>query len=380
MIGRTEYRNEELIIGGSGITATIPGVIGIAFLAAGIMALESMVYLGHSLIGLGMMVMSLGIYFFLRSRNYHIRINTGKKSITIVETGYRYRNCITISSDKYSGILVQPRMDDGKARGTALRYDVMLVSDQGSTLLFSEHKNEEDAMALAKGLHLEYGFSLHVDEEISQLFKMKHRGSKEKTRIDPGMSSAVSVSRRGETISLTWKVMNDPFMIFCLLMGIYGVIHLVVFTVIPLMKDSSFVYLFYAGMAIAALMALIFITVMLLGTFTLEFDLDRVNYHVRIPGARLGERSLKVNSIVLVKNCIGRGNGTIQVVSERGLIAIMRMIELAKKGGIDIADLSILGEVAVFNNESIHIPVASLPLSDRLYIEDMLLGRMAESD
>lgn len=380
MTGRTKSVDDEFLIGGNGITAAIPGLIGIAFLGAGIMIIETVVHLGHALIGLGMTVLSLGMYFFLRSRNYRIRIDTGKKSITIVETGFRKRNRIEISTDKYSGILVQPRMDDGKAAGTAIRYDVMLMSDQGSTLLFSEHKNEEEAMALARGLHFEYGFSLHVDDELSRLFKVKRQGGKVKTGIEPGVSGAVSITRRGNTVSLTWKAMRDPFIFFSLLVGIYGVIHMVVFTAIPLMTESSLVYLFYAGIALAALIAILFIIVTLFGTYILEFIHDRVNYHVRMLGVRLGERSMKVNSIVLVKNCIGRGNGTIQVVSERGLIAIMRMIELVKKKGIQIADLSILGEVAVFNNESIQISVASLPLSDRLYIEDMLLGRMAESD
>lgn len=152
------------------------------------------------------------------------------------------------------------------------------------------------------------------------------------------------------------------------------------FTAVPIMKDSAFIFLLYVGIVFVVLIILIFFGVTIFGTAILNFDHNRIYYHVQVLGAKIGERSLDVESVILVKHSIGRGNETIQVVSERGLIAINRMIELVKSKGINIADLSILGEVANLNNESINIPVASLTLADRFYIEDMILRSMAESD
>ncbi len=379
MTGRTGLSDDVFFIGGCEISAVIPGLAGIAFLGAGMALINMERHIAHALLGLGITIMSLGIYLYFHSRDYRIRIDGEKKLITIVEKGFRKSNNIEISCNKFFGILVQPRLGDGRKSGRASRYEVLLIGSKGSTLLFAEYKREEDALAFAKDLQLKYGFVLYNDDEISRLLKAKRRSLKTKPAVvEPKKSSGISVLRQGEKVSLKWKTVRDPATMCAVVLGMYGVMHLIVFTAVPLAKDNSLIYLIYSGTILAGLIAIIIIGVTILGTFTLNLENNRINYHVKIFGAKLGERSMDVGSIILVKNSIGRRNATIQVVSERGLIAIMRMIELVKKEGIQITDLSILGEVGIFNNENINIPVGSLTLSDRFFIEDMILSRMSE--
>lgn len=376
---KNESNNDEILIGTYRVTVVIPGMLGIASLVAGIMLVDVASPAANALIGAGLIALSAGIYLFLHSKYYRVHIDDGKKIITIIENGFRRTNRVEIPSSSYTGIFVQPRMSDNPGNRTASRYEVLLTSDLGSTLLISEHKNEEEALAYAKELESKFGFNLLYEDELSRMFKGKRQHHEGTARMTLPERSGISVSRRGDMVSLKWKTWRDPFTYGCIMMGIYGVIHMILFAAVPLLKENLLIYLLYAGILLAALIFFVIFGIAVLGTFTLECTPNRLIYYVRIIGRKLGERSIASASIALVKNSIGKGNETITIITERGCVAIRRMLDQVKKGGLNIADLSIFGEVIILKNECIEIPATSLSLQEKFFIEDVILRRMAGS-
>lgn len=376
---KNESNNDEILIGTHRVTVVIPGMLGIASLVAGIMLVDVASPAANALIGVGLIALSAGIYLFLHSKHYRVHIDDGKKFITIIENGFRRTNRVEIPSSSYTGILVQPRISDNPGNRTASRYEVFLTSDLGSTLLISEYKNEEEALAYAKELESKFGFTLHYEDELSRMFKGKrqHLGGTSKMVLPE--RSGISVSRRGDVVSLKWKTRRDVITYSCMVMGIYGVIHIILFAAVPMLKENSLIYLLYAGILLAAFIVFAIFGIAVLGTFTLECAPNQLIYYVKVLGGKIGERSIARASIALVKNSIGKGNETITIMTERGCVAIRRMVDQVKKGGLNIADLSIFGEVTILKNECIEIPATSLSLQEKFFIEDVILRSMPES-
>ena len=160
---------------------------------------------------------------------------------------------------------------------------------------------------------------------------------------------------------------------------LYGLIHAVVFAALPFLEGSAFLYVFYALLAIGVMLLVTIGGMTVLGTFILSCTPDRITYGVKVFGKTTHEQSMEGASIAVVKNSVGMGDESIQVLSEGGLVRIRRLVEMMRRGGPKITDISIVGEVAMFKSEYINIPAASLTLAERFFIEDMITRSMPVS-
>ncbi|TFH38821.1 MAG: hypothetical protein E4G96_09935 [Chrysiogenales bacterium] len=117
----------------------------------------------------------------------------------------------------------------------------------------------------------------------------------------------------------------------------------------------------------------------LVGTHHLDITSERLSYYIRIFGKKIVNRVMDSASIGLIKNSIGGPEDRIQVMSSRGLVAVRKISEKIKGDTSKSPDMSIVGELLSLKDDYIDIPVKSLSLAEKLFIENMILRRIPVS-
>ena len=122
---------------------------GIVLFITGLYNPGSTSFLDHLLIGAGIILISLGLFYISNSRYYKMVVNEGTGELSIFESNSWDISPFKIPSDYFSGILIQLIVN----KKNKIEYDVLLKNRPGSFIMLARFPDRKRAILFGEKLN-----------------------------------------------------------------------------------------------------------------------------------------------------------------------------------------------------------------------------------
>ena len=363
MKSRLSFSNNSLSIKTPIKSFLFSELSGIVLFTTGLYFLGSIPFLDHFLIGAGIILISLGLFYIVNSRYYKIVTNdTG--DLSIFESNSWDISPFKIPADYFSGILIQ-KIVNKKSR---IEYDVLLKNRPGSFLMLARFPDRERAVLFGEKLQKMLNLELKInDTDIPPLFPKEREFSPIDLSLSPG--SSVQITERPNSIGISWKTTHHPLQFFFMLAIYYGFLHIINFFVIGFFNPPlPVIIILYTSMGAILSLFLAWIISSLTAKHFFIIYRDRIRAYKKSFGKKKNEVFIMKKDIVITRNSMDLSNESFAV------------------GGCQWAQISnkIISDQNNLNKKNIHIPSGSilradtsrLRLKEKLFIEQHILRHL----
>jgi hypothetical protein len=319
--------------------------------------------LDHLLIGTGIVLISLGLFYIVNSRYYKIVVNdTG--DLNIFESNSWDISPFKIPADYFSGILIQKIVN----KNSRIEYDVLLKNRPGSFLMLARFPDRNRAVLfgekLEKLLNLEFKIN---DNDIPPLFPKEREFTPIDLKLSPG--SSVQITERPNSIGISWKTTHHPLQFFFMLAIYYGFLHIINFFVIGFFNPPlSVIIIIFTSMGAILSLFLAWIISSLTARHFFIIYRDRIRAYKKSFGKKKNEVFISKKDIVITRNSMDLSNESFAVGSCQWALVSNRIISEGNSR----------------NKKNIHIPAGSilradtsrLRLIEKLFIEQHILRHL----
>jgi len=337
----------------------------------GIYYLRKIYPFDHFLIGLGIILLSTGLFFILNSKYYKILINEQPGFLSLVESTGWDISPLKIPFRYFTEILVQHIIN----RDTP-EYGVMLKNRMGALLLLAKFHDEKKALNFAKTLEKTVGLQIKVNNEISlDLIDGKHPF--EPYNVILPNESNITTKERRDSMELSWKVTYHPLQVVFLFGIYYGFFHIINFAIVPFKGINIFV-----AIVIYILLGLI-LSFLITGIISRWFsshnviiNKDSIIFFNKIFGRKYAQRTLKKTDISLIRSSIEFSNEEMVIVTRLGIGFLNNLIKKYTYGKKEFKKLMDMQDLVVFKEEIIRLNVSNMKLAEKLFIEQFILKNL----
>lgn len=334
---------------------------GIILFSAGLYNIGSLSIFDHLLIGTGIVLISLGLFYIINSRYYKIVVNNETGELSIFESNSWGISPFKIPADYFSGILIQLIVN----KKNKIEYDVLLKNRPGSFIMLARFPDRRRAVLFGEKLEKLLKVELKVnDTEIPPAFPK----DKEFTPFDLALSGATSIqmTERPNSIGISWKTTHHPLQFFFSLAAYYGLFHIINFSAIELLNPSlPWIIVIYSSMGVILSFFLVWIISSITSRHFFIIYRDRIRAYKKSFGRKKKEVFIFKKDIVMTRNSMDLSNESFAVGSSKWAEASNQIV----------------ADVAQGNKTRIQIPSGSilradtsrLRLIEKLFIEQHIL-------
>lgn len=334
---------------------------GIILFTTGLYNIGSLSFFDHLLIGSGIILVSLGLFYIINSCFYKIVVNNETGELSIFESNSWGISPFKIPADYFSGILIQLIVN----KKNKIEYDVLLKNRPGSFLMLARFPDRKRAVLFGEKLEKLLKVELKVnDTEIPPAFPKE----KEFTPIDLSLSgtTSIEVTERPNSIGISWKTTHHPLQFFFILAVYYGLFHIINFSAIELLNPSlPWIIVIYTSMGVILSFFLVWIISSITSRHFFIIYRDRIRAYKKSFGRKKKEVFIFKKDIVMTRNSMDLSNESFAVGSSKWAEVSNRIVADKNKGDktrIQIPSGSIL-----------KADTSRLRLIEKLFIEQHIL-------
>lgn len=363
MKSRLSFSNNSLSIKTPIKSFLLSELSGIILFTTGLYHLGSISFFDHLLIGSGIVLISLGLFYIVNSRYYKIVVNnTG--DLSIFESNSWEISPFKIPADYFSGILIQ-KIVNKKSR---IEYDVLLKNRPGSFLMLARFPDRDRAVLFGKKLEELLKIELAVnDNDIPPVFPKVKEFTPIELKLSPG--SSVEITDRPDSTGISWKTTHHPLQFLFILAVYYGFLHIIHFSVISHLHPPVLVIItIYTSMGVILSLFLVWIISSLTTRHFFIIYRDRIRAYKKSFGKKKNEVFISKKDIVITRNSMDLSNESFAVGSCQWAKISNRIIAEDNSG----------------SKKRSHIPAGSILRSDtsrlrlieKLFIEQHILRHL----
>ncbi len=336
-------------------------LFGIVLFITGLYNPGSISYIDHLLIGLGIIFISLGLFYISNSRYYKMVVNNETGELSIFESNSWDISPFKIPADYFSGILVQLIVN----KKNKIEYDVLLKNRPGSFIMLARFPDRKRAVLFGEKLQKMLKIELKInDTEIPPVFPKV----KEFVPIELSLSGNTSIllTDRPHSIGISWKTTHHPFQFFFILAIYYGLFHIIHFSAVGLLNPSlPFIIIIYTSMGLVFPLFVVWIIDSLIARNFFIIYRDGVRAYRKSFGRKKKEVFIYKKDIVMTRNSMDLGNELFAVGSSKWAEASNRMVADKERG--------IEGRVHIPPGSILRVDTSRLRLIEKLFIEQYIL-------
>ena len=347
-------------------------VFSLLLLAAGIYFFNRIYPFDHLFIGLGILLVSGGLFFMLNTKYYKIHFNEEPGYLSLVEsTGWEI-SPLKIPFKYFTEILMQYTLNNKRKA----EYEIILKNRLGSMLLIAKFNNEKEAKNFAAKMEASLGLPLNIRSDIElDSINRKHPYNPYPLFLPEG--SSVNVIERRDGVSISWKVKYHPLQVVFILGIYYGFFHILHFSVIP-SGDLNIAAGIVIYTALGILLSLL-ITALLSSFFGRNYVIiskENIRSFRSFFGRKSGEQQIKKEDIAIIRSTIEPTNETIIIASRKGIGALNNLLKKFVLGTKDIKKVLEIDDIISIKDEIIRVDVSTLRLVEKLYIDQFILKNL----
>lgn len=337
---------------------------GIILFTAGIYNLNAITFLDHFLIGTGIILISLGLFYVINSRYYKIVVNEEPGFLSLVESNSWDISAFKIPTDYFSGILIQRIVN----RKNKIEYDVLLKNRPGSFLMLARFPDRERAVLFGKKLEELLNIKAEInDAAIPPLFPK----NREFTPVDLSLpaGSSIKITERPKSTGISWKTTHHPMQFIFILAVYYGFFHIINFSAIAFI-DSFLpaIIIIYSSMGLILSLLFAWIISSITSRHFFIIYRGRIRSYKKSFGKKKNEIFILKDDIVITRNSMDLSNETFAVGSKTWAEAANRI--MAAKGKGEDTRIGIPG------GSILRADTSRLKLKEKLFIEQHILSHL----
>ncbi len=336
-------------------------LLGIILVITGLYNPRSISCIDHLLIGLGIIFISLGLFYISNSRYYKMVINNETGELSIFESNSWDISPFKIPADYFSGILIQMIVN----KKNKIEYDVLLKNRPGSFIMLARFPDRKRAVLFGEKLQKMLRIELKInDTEIPPVFPKV----KEFVPIELSLSGNTSIllTERPHSIGISWKTTHHPVQFFFILAVYYGLFHTIHFSIVGLLNPSLlFIIIIYTSMGLIFPLFIVWIIGSLTGRSFFIIYRDGVRAYRKNFGRKRKEVFIYKKDIVMTRNSMDLSNEIFAVGSSKWAEASNKMIADRERG--------IKGRVHIPSGSVLRVDTSRLRLIEKLFVEQYIL-------
>lgn len=337
----------------------------------GIYELHKINTIDHLLIGLGIILLSAGIFFILNSKYYKIVINEQPGFLSLVESTGWDISPLKIPFKYFTEIIVQHIIN----RDTP-EFGVMLKNRMGALLLLAKFHDEKKALNFTKRLEKTIGLQVRVNNDIPlDLIDSKHPFEPYKV-ILPN-ESKITIKEKKDSMELSWNITYHPLQIVFMFGVYYGFVHIIHFVIVPFKGINvaiAIIIYILLGIILSLLITIIMST--WFRSHNVIINKDTITFYNRMFDRKYAQRIMKKTDISLIRSSIEFSNEEMVIVSKKGLEFLNDLIKKYSYGKKEFKKLMNIQDRIIFKEEIIRLNVSNKKLAEKLYIEQFILKNL----
>lgn len=358
------------------IQTPITGIFMISLFGAtlgsvGIYELHKINAFDHLLIGLGIIFLSIGLFFILNSKYYKILINEQPGFLSLVESTGWDISPLKIPFKYFTEIIVQHIINRDIPE-----FGVMLRNRMGALLLLAKFNDEKKALNFAKRLEKTIGLQVRVNHDISlNLIDRNHPFEPYKV-ILPNQSK-LTIKEKKDSMELSWNITYHPLQIVFMFGVYYGFFHIIHFVIVPF-KGINIFFAIVIYLLLGIILSFL-ITVIISSWFrshNVIINRETITFFNRLFDRRYAKRVMNKSDIYLIRSSIEFSNEEMVIISRKGIDFLNDMIKKYAQGKKEFKKLMDTQDRIVFKEEIIRLNVSNKKLSEKLFIEQFILKNL----
>ncbi len=337
---------------------------GIVLFTVGIYNLNAVSFPDHLLIGTGIILISLGLYYVINSRYYKLLVNEEPGFLSFVESNNWDISAFKIPTDYFSGILIQRIVN----RNNKIEYDVLLKNIPGSFLMLARFPDRERALLFGKKLEELLSIKAEVNDlTIPPLFPK----NREFTPIDLTLpaNSSIKITERPNSKGISWSTTHHPMQFVLILAIYYGFFHIINFFAITYVNSFLPAIIFiYSSMGLLLSLVLAWIISSITTRHFFIIYRGRIRSYRKSFGKKKNEVFILKEDIVITRNSMDLSNENFVVGSRIWAEAANKIME-AKEKGED-------SRIFIPGGSVLRADTSRLKLKEKLFIEQYILSNI----
>jgi hypothetical protein len=337
---------------------------GIILFTAGIYNLNAITFLDHFLIGTGIILISLGLFYVINSRYYKILVNEEPGFLSFVESNSWDISAFKIPTDYFSGILIQ-RIVNRKNR---IEYDVLLKNRSGSFLMMARFPDRERGVMFGKKLEELLNMKAEInDASIPPHFHKNMDFAQVDLALPPG--SSIKITERPYSTGISWRTTHHPLQFVFVIAMYYGFFHIITFSAISLVNSFiPAIIIIYSSMGLILSLLLAWIISSITARHFFIIYRGRIRSYKKSFGKKKNETFILKEDIVITRNSMDLSNETFAVGSKAWADAANKIMA-AKENSED-------SRIGIPGGSMLRADTSRLKLKEKLFIEQHILSNL----
>ncbi len=347
-------------------------VIGALLGAAGIFRLGEIYPFDHILIGAGIVIVHIGLFYLLKSKYYKILINEDPGYLSLVESTGWGISPLKIPYKYFTEIVVQYIVNKNTPE-----YGVLLKNRIGALLLIAKFHRREKALEFTERFEKTIGLPVKENSEIP-LDLIDGRHPYNPYGIVLPDKTSLEMKELRDTREIIWRTRLYPFQMIYMLAVYYGFVHIIHFGLISYFRiNVTAAMIIYTFLGVILSIVLTIIAANFFGTHHVHINSEYLFYFRKIIGIKVVKMEMKKSDIMLIRSSIDFSNEDMIIASRKGIEGVNSVTRKFSPGAKDITKVDVgQREKHLFKDELIKMNETNLKLAEKLYIEQFILKNL----
>ena len=346
----------------------IVSVLGALLCAIGVYRLNDIYRFDHILIGLGIILFSMGLFLFLNTKYYKILINEDPGYYSLVESTGWDISPFKIPYQYFTEIIVQRIINKNKPE-----YGVLLKNRMGALLLISRFDDEDKALSFSNELEKTIGLPMKINQEVPYDMVDK-TNSHDLYNINLPMSSRIRVIERKELQELIWSIRYHPLQVVFMFTIYYGFYHIIDVIVLPMCQFNNIITI-GVYVILGVILSILFTVVVsnLLKTHNVIINKDSIVFFNKIFWKKFGEIKITKSDIALIRSSVEFSNEDMVIGTSNGVKGLNSYIKKFSENKKHVKNTMDKKSKQIYRKEFIKLDAANLKLGEKLFIDQFIL-------
>ncbi|MCL2156128.1 MAG: hypothetical protein FWH53_10725, partial [Leptospirales bacterium] len=276
------------------IVPYIVSILGALLCGIGVYRLNNIYPVDHLLIGLGIILFSMGLFSSLNNKYYKILIDGNLGYYNLVESIGGDISAFQIPYKYFNEIIVQRIINKNRPE-----YGVLLKNRIGALLLISRFDDEEKALSFSNELEKTIGLPVKINQEIP--YNMVDKDNPHDIySITLPVGSRIRVIERKELQELIWSIRYHPLQVMFMFAIYYGFYHIIDVIVLPMCKFNNIITIgIYVILGVILSILLTVVISNLFETHNVLINKDSIVFFKKIFWKKSGEIKITKTDIAL---------------------------------------------------------------------------------
>jgi len=346
-------------------------VAGAILGGTGIYKLGEIYPFDHILIGSGLIILHLGLFYLLKSKYYKILINEDPGYLSLVESTGWGISPLKIPYKYFTEIIVQYIVNRNKPE-----YGVLLKNRIGALLLIAKFHTHKHALDFTARFEKTIGLPAKENSEIPyDLIDSKHPYNPYGIILPDRTSIKIKETR--DTREIVWKTSYLSFQMLYMFAIYYGFVHIIHFALIPYFNvNIAVAIVIYTVLGAVLSLVLALIAANFFGTHHVHINKEYLFYFRKIFGIKIVNMEVKKSDILLIRSSIEFSNEDMIIATRKGIDGVNNVTKRFAAGEKKVKTKVDSKDKHLFRDELIKLNETNLKLAEKLYIEQFILKNL----